>query len=336
VGEWRQIPGSALASAPRAEIVGGNSGPESKVIAWTGLAIDSRDSSLYSPANGGHWDYEGNEVNRIRLSDDAPKWTEPRAATPTSQTIADATHYKDGRPTSRHTYYGVMLNEKRNRIMIMAGASWGDGKHLSTMDGFNLVSNDWDPARTYPDVPAAAALPLGFTFVEQKATGDIYAFADWSVFHWSNTSNSWSTRLGSAAYISAYGAYAATAVDTRRNRILVMGGDQDDRHIYDIASNTMQKISFTGPNAGSLMGAGNGVVYDPHLDAFLLRQPNAGGTIYRVNAQSFYADTLATTAGSNIPATRNQVWRRFLYVPALKGIVYVPTYNGNVWFIRTS
>jgi hypothetical protein len=47
----------------------GATGPVSKVIAWTGFSIDARDSSVYSTANGGHNDYAGNEVNRIRLSD---------------------------------------------------------------------------------------------------------------------------------------------------------------------------------------------------------------------------------------------------------------------------
>ena len=60
----------------------GNTGPQSKAIAWTGFSIDTRDSTVYSAANGGHTDYAGNEVNRIRLSDNAPAWTEPHAATP--------------------------------------------------------------------------------------------------------------------------------------------------------------------------------------------------------------------------------------------------------------
>jgi hypothetical protein len=77
------------------------------------------------------------------------------------------------------------------------------------------------------------------------------------------------------------------------------------------------------------------MVYDPLLDAFLVHTGDAGGTVYRINAQTFVVDILPTTGGANQPATTNNVWRRFLYLPKLKGIVYVPTYFGNVWFLRT-
>ena len=146
VGEWRQISGSALAAAPRAVIVDGNTGPQSKVIAWASFIIDTRDSSLYSVANGGHHDYAGNEGNRIGLFDGAPRWTERRASTPMAQIGEDVSYYADGRPTSRHTYYGAVMNEVGNRAMVFGGGMWGNGNALSTMDGFNLSSNDWDAA----------------------------------------------------------------------------------------------------------------------------------------------------------------------------------------------
>ena len=154
VGEWRQVSGSALSSAPMAVATVGNTGPQSKVIAWSGFAIDTRDSSVYSTANGGHTDYAGNEVNRIRLSDNAPAWSEPRASTPSSQATASSTHYADGRPASRHTCYGTVVNEVRGRAMTLGGSRWGNGSLLRSVDGFNLASNDWDAARTYSDFPA--------------------------------------------------------------------------------------------------------------------------------------------------------------------------------------
>lgn len=337
VGEWRQIAGTELASAPIAVQTYptiGSSGPASKVSAWTGFAVDTRDSSVYSAANGGHTDYAGNEVNRIRLSDNAPAWSEPRSATPVAQTVKNATHYADGRPTSRHTYYGTVVNELRNRTMVFSGARWGDGYSLFNLDGFNLATNDWDSARTYPDAPSADVGPAnGWATVGHRGTGDVYAFTNFNVMRWSNASNSW-TRLMTNAPM--YGQYAASAVDTKRNRILVVGGNANDHAYFDIATNTAQSISFSGPQAGSLSGDGNGMVYDPLLDAYLLRTAGAGNTVYRINAQTFAVDTLPVSSGSQVPATSNGVWTRFLYVPNLKGVVYFPSYNGSVWFLRTS
>ena len=29
-------------------------------------------------------------------------------------------------------------------------------------------------------------------------------------------------------------------------------------------------------------------------------------------------------------------WSRFMYVPTLKGVVYFPIYDGDMWFLRTN
>lgn len=334
VGEWRQIPGTALASAPMAVVTGGNTGPQSKVIAWNGFSIDTRDSSIYAAATGGHHDYAGNEVNRIRLSDSAPKWTEPRAATPLSKVLDSVTHYADGRPTSRHTFYGAAFNEPRGRVMLLGGSRWGNGWPFPSVDGFNIATNDWDPAKTYPDTMDDFTNVVASAVVAHKTTGDIYAFGNYGVMRWSNSTNKWSQLLSGT---NAYGQYAAAALDTKRNRILLAGGLINERSYYDIATNTIQTVSFSGPNAGAMAGdTGNGMVYDPLLDAYLMRKDGSGGTIYRINAQTFSVDTLPTSAGASIPAAVNGVWTRFLYVPQLKGVVYFPAYEGNGWFIRTN
>ena len=158
-------------------------------------------------------------------------------------------------------------------------------------------------------------------------------FGNFAVMRWSNASNSWSRLLGG---LSTYGQHAASAMDTARSRILVVGGLNNDHGLYDMASNTMAKVSFTGPEAANIMDLANGMVYDPGLDAFLLRRAGAGSTIYRINAQTFYVDTLPNISGASIPASTNGVYRRFLYVPQLKGVIYFPSYEGNGWFIRTS
>lgn len=334
VGEWRQL-NTALSSAPMAVKTYpglGNTGPVSKVIAWTGFAVDTRDSSIYSAANGGHGDYAGNEVNRLRLSDNTPTWSEPRASTPAAQIVANTSHYADGRPSARHTYYGSVVNEQRNRVMLFSGARWGDGVSLFNLDGFNIGTNDWDAARTYADGPSSTLGPYnGWATVGHQASGDVYVVANYAVLRWSNASNSWS-RLSNAPM---YGQYSATAVDTRRNRILAVGGNVNDHGYYDIGSNTAVNVTFTGSAAGSLGGSGNGMVYDPVLDAYLLRKDDAGGTIYRINAATFAVDTLPVSGGSAIPATTNGVWTRFLHVPKLKGVVYFPSFGSGAWFLRT-
>jgi len=310
----------------------GATGPNSKVIAWTGFAVDTRDSSIYSAANGGHMDYAGNEVNRIRLIDNAPAWTEPLASTPVAQVVADATHYADGRPTSRHSCYGEVVNEQRNRVMILGGSRFSaNGDIVGTVDGFNLGATSWDAAGTYPDGLDLTTMPCP-GIVEQKSTGDIFMFASWNVIHWSNASNTWTRELVGT---QTYGQYAATAHDSRRDRILIVGGTGSDHAIYTPATKALQSVTFTGLGADVLAGSGNGMVYDPQLDSYLLRTSGAGSTVYRIDAQTFDVSVLPSTGGANVPSAQNGVWKRFLYVPALKGTVYVPAYSDSIWFLRT-
>ena len=161
VGEWRQIPNSALSNVPisvNTYPTLGNTGPSSKVGAWCGFGIDTRDSSIYSAANGGHNDYAGNEVDRIRLSDDAPAWKEVKASTPAEQVVARQDHYADGRPTSRHSYYGAFVNEVRDRVMIIGGSGWG-APLTHSIDAFSLALNDWDSANSFPNISADALRP---------------------------------------------------------------------------------------------------------------------------------------------------------------------------------
>jgi hypothetical protein len=53
-----------------------------------------------------------------------------------------------------------------------------------------------------------------------------------------------------------------------------------------------------------------------------------------VNPVSLEVTTFATTGGASIPSTQNGPFNKFLYVPNLRGAVYVPTYEGNAWFLR--
>ncbi|MGE0761835.1 MAG: hypothetical protein AB7N80_01025 [Bdellovibrionales bacterium] len=334
INEWRQIQGSALALVPIAVKTYpglGATGPESKVTAWNSFVIDTRNSFVYSPANGGHNDYAGNEVDRIQLEDGAPSWTEIRASTPLAQIVAGS-HYLDGRPSSRHTFYGALFNEQRNRIIVAKGAKYdpSGGEHQA-VDGFNVLTNDWDTKRTYPDQPGEAFVAAS-AYVSNKSTGDIYTFNNFGVFKWTNLTNTWSKRRDG----SIYGQYAASAHDSKRNRILVLGGENNDRGIYDIAQNTIQQIALGGTSAGAVGGTGSGMVYVDGLDAFVYTKGASGGAVYRIDPQTFSVTVLATTGGGQMPATvANGVWGRFLYAPRLKGIIYCPTYTGNMWFLRT-
>ena len=332
IGEWYPIPNTALSSIAPSPTPPGNTGPSSKVGAWTSFVVDTRNSMVYSVANGGHNDYAGNEVDRLELENDPPRWVARLA--PSTQISANQPYYADGRPNSRHTYYGVTLNEFNDRIMLVSGAQYSNGFLLGTTDSYNITANAYSAAGTHSNVPSAVQLH-GFAVTGNPLTGDIFAFGDFAFAKWTRSTNSWSSTGQSQG--NPYGQGSMSAMDTTRGRILIIGGRgaSPDRHTYTLSSNAFAQITLSGPNAGNVSGADSAaMVYVPALDSYLVRLAGAGGAVYMINASSFSATTFPTTNGGSIPSTQNGPFNKFLFVPRLGGCVYVPSYTGNAWFLR--
>jgi hypothetical protein len=308
----------------------GNTGPSSKIIAWTSFVADTRTSKVYSVANGGHSDYAGNEVDELDLEREAPVWTQKLAPTPNGQ-IANGSYYGDGRPTSRHTYYGATLDTFDDRIMLFGGAHWSDGGALNTVDSYNIGSNSYSPQGTHPNLPNSNHA----FFAADPATGNLYAVFSPSDFRrWNRATNTWS-QPGAAGSAPTAGLYQAAATDTTRNRILFAGGSNSAHSLYNIATNTFTQINFTGANGATVTSMQQAaLVYVPALDRFLVRMSGAGGTVYQIDPATFEVTTVATAGGGSVPSTQNGPFNKFVYVPRLGGAVYVPSYTGNSWFLR--
>ena len=145
------------------------------------------------------------------------------------------------------------------------------------------------------------------------------------------------------------GYLAATAYDTTRNRIFIAKGgvgypSVGNKQYFVFDGSTYSEVIPTGSRAvlDNAMTS-PGMVYVPQLDAYLVRLMAAGGEVIKIDAGTFNVSLLPTTAGGSVPAApdvnagTNQyenVYTWFLYVPALQGVVYVPTYTGNAWFLR--
>jgi hypothetical protein len=331
IGEWYAIPGTALSSVEPTPVPAGNTGPRSKVVAWTSFVVDPRDSTLYSPANGGHADYSGNEVDALALETDPPRWVQRIEPSP-DDVLVDGEYYTDGRPTSRHTYYGLTMDVARDRIMLFSGARWQNGFALGTSDSFDLLGDAWNPAGTHPDVPAEVSSLPGSPFVEVPSTGDVYVFPSWTVARWNASSNDWTMVLEDTS-LSAQS--ALSALDTQRNRILLVGGESTVSHTYSLGGAAIAEIDLRGSEAGRLRDTGAcAMIYVEAIDRYLVRLEDGGGAITAIDAESFEATEWPTIGGDAIPETTNGVWRRFLYVPRLHGAVYVPAYETDVWFLR--
>jgi hypothetical protein len=167
-------------------------------------------------------------------------------------------------------------------------------------------------------------------------TGDVYLNQDALLGRWNRGANTFSVLSPSGAS-APVGYKTMAAFDTSRGRILFLGGAAADHHLYTLSSNAWFAITLSGANAPDVSGAPQAaMIYVAAIDRFLVRTAGSGGTVYQVNPSTFEVTTLTTTGGSSVPSVEggNDPFNKFLYVPRLKGAVYVPTYSGNAWFLR--
>jgi hypothetical protein len=331
IGQWAQIPNTAISGVEPSPVPPGN-GPRFKVDGWNSFVVDTRTSTVYSVANGGHADYAGNEVDALNLEVAQPQWVQKVAPTPSGQLgPGGQDFYPDGRPASRHSYYGVVLNASDDRIMLFGGAIWGtQGGFGNATSSYNITGNFYSTSSTHPDIPGA---PTAGAYSLNPLTGDIYMNINWTLYRWNRSANTWSTLNPTGSPSNGY--YTMSAMDPSRGRIFFLGGPDANHHLYTIANNAWAAVTLGGSNAGDVAAAEEAAMfYVPAFDRFLVRKAAAGGTVYIIDPQTFAVTTLATTGGGSIPGTINGPFNKFLYVPRLGGAVYVPTYSGNAWFLR--
>ena len=334
MGEWFQIPNTAISNVDPSPVPSGNTGPQSKVIAWTSFVVDTRTSKVYSVAGGGHNDYAGNEVDELTLETDTPAWTQKLAPTPGGQLTNCQSYYGDGRPAARHSYYGVTLDTANDRIMLFGGAEWCvNGGFHSAISSYNIGANQYSPSSTHGSVGSFGSGVSAYAV--DPLTGNVYAAKDFALGRWNRSTNTFAT-LSPSGSLPA-GNETMSAMDTSRGQILFVGGQAPggDHHIYAIQANTSSAVSLNGANAGNVAAAsGAAMVYVDVMDRFLVRLGGAGGAVYQINAATFEVTAYPTTGGGSIPATQNGPYNKFLYVPRLGGVIYVPSYGGSAWFMR--
>jgi hypothetical protein len=331
---WAALPNTAMSSAPPSPVPPGNTGPSSKVVAWVGHAIDTRNSTIWSAMNGGHADYGGNEVMRLITESNSPGWSQVKASTPNAQILFGQQYNSDGSPSSVHSYYGHLFNETDNRIMVIGGAFYDpNGGETFNMNSFNTVSNTYSANGTHPDI-ADPGSGEKYAFARDPRNDNIYAFGGFQVRRWTRSSNSWSVVLSSGGP----NCYETTcAYDTARNRVFVVGSGTYTNSAHYNVDGTMVRtnVQLGGAAAGTVGGSSQGgMVYVPSLDSYLLRLSGSGGTVYRIDASTFSCTSLTTTGGTGIPATQNGPFTKFHYAPRVKCCIYVPSYTGNAWALR--
>jgi hypothetical protein len=354
VNTWTEIPGSAMANSPPSIDPGRASGGITAIVdAWCGFSLDTRDSTVWGPGNGGHDDSHYNGVPKLVLSTDAPVWIEVLPSNSASEfTLVDPVdglswnqpRYSNGAPVSVHSYYCQQFIEARNKaVRFGTPAAAQRGNSFKNCDSFNVSTGVWDAESTIADLPVNNGPARAVC--KNPITEDVFFFDEnTSVLKWTQSTNTWSQI--NVGYPPIDPGESASRYDTVRNRIFLLrgtGSGSSISHTFDPATGTFTAQTLSGAAASTVMAAtkGYGMVYVPELDAYLVRLRAAGSAVYKIDASTFTTTTLSTTGGDSIPTTFNvsgtpeNVYGKFLYVPQYSGVLYIPSYSANAWFLRT-
>ena len=327
VGQWVQISTSnTISSVQPSPTPPGNTGPSSVTDTWCCIA-SSASGDVYM-WGGGHADYSGNEVYRLRLNQATPVYQ--RLSTPTASVTTNVKYYGDGRPSARHTYQSF----------------WFAGGKLKSLGGQYVYGNaSVSPSNTDIFDPDTGNWTTqvnnngsGWYACGNHATGVIYVAGpsgnySSTTYGRLDASNVWTT-LGSGS--SSGTAFGGSAFDSARSRIYRIGDyDGNKPVVYWTVGGSETNPALSGANASTFDNFGSyaGVDYCVGSDCIYLKDPGANRTVYRLNCATLACDTL-TTSGATPSSAMNGVNGRFKYVPDLKGFIYIPSW-GVAYFLRT-
>lgn len=380
VMEWKQIglgsrmmptaPNTVLAKlTDGSTAVGGGNSYGARLDAYCGVGTDVRYSKLFTLAAGGHGDYYNNEIVQISLLDNDPTWVVSYNGSSGNviNTPSDfLPRYTDNHPASAHTYYGLQTMERHGRWLRLGGSLSPSGNGDTSTQSWNASTtpgaNGWDAANVYENYITSG---IESAICKDPTTEKLYAFNGSKLYRGTPTisgpngaANSGMTMGWYAGSLDAHevalnnGAEGATAVDFTRNKLLWthgFGQPSNEARIFTLTepAPTYFKCSAYAGAAGTELTAkwssGVGMVYEPRLDAYLMRFFDAGSSVFAIDAASAAAGTpnvikLTTTGGSTIEQQSgsgyNGVFNKFTRLPALRGVVYISGMSNQIWFLR--
>jgi hypothetical protein len=288
---------------------------------------------LWIAAAGGHHDSDDNRVVKYDASVDNPTgWVVANPASVTKQ--EDVAYYSDGKPTSRHLYdYMVYSPELRRVLLIGAQGAWGLPLGFNTIDGFNVDTNQWDPAGTYPYTYGTALASSGggaWGTIRDPNTGAIY-FANQSVVKKWTPGQATVGNVGTSIALARF----PNAFDTSRSAIFgLMWGDGQNSGSGVAASQTLDVSGGSPVKRTITFNASAG------LTAFQSNAPAYAGMDYDViNDKFVFASGAVLGSGAprlyQITPNESTVWDIEVLSPAgSPGNVVNGGVNGRVKYVR--
>jgi hypothetical protein len=249
----------------------------------------------------------------------------------------------DGRPPSAHTYYANQFIERLDRAMLFGTTALAPTGNYPQIVSLNPTIKDYEPDGRYPDVPVRVRAdspickhPITEKVYQFTVNGNRYAIYD-------PARNAWSEVMSLPFRMSSQ----PVCIDKRRNRLFhASSSSQRGKPAFtlDLGTHAVTPRVLGGPGTAMFPRNGWGMVFvqhptDPSQDCFLLRNDYSSpphDRVYRVNAETFVVDELATVGGQGILATGKspRCYNKFLFAPQYGVCVYLSSYSQNAWVLR--
>lgn len=308
---------------------------------YSGMTVTD-DGVIVIAAAGGHGGSRDNRVVSLDLLADAPAWVQ---RSPGSPNAPDNVAYNpDGKPASRHSYQSTQYVAAVHRVMLFGCRFAGSGAYeFPTVDGFDLSTNSWDDAGTWPNVPAGG----GYGTVVD-ADGNAWTTG---LRKWTATTQTWSSPITSAAPNWVRWPWAS---DSKRRELF--GLNYGDGQGYGdpvvtavrlpIDGSVERQVTFAPSAALTQLLADaptySGMDYDVPNDRYLFYcgQGTGAGRVYTVTPADgdVWQVGLLDLSGATRPpeAPGSGINNRFRFVPRLKGFVLLPTATSPLYFLKTA
>jgi hypothetical protein len=138
---WHELSDTTLASVcPSLAEIQGNTGCRSVLAAWSGGVADTKRNRLIV-WGGGHSDYFGNEVYALNLA--PPSLVRLTDPSPISNVNSCPEAYVDGRPSSRHTYEGLVYVPQEDAMFSFGGSKSSCGAMSQSIWKLDLATLQW-------------------------------------------------------------------------------------------------------------------------------------------------------------------------------------------------
>jgi hypothetical protein len=301
------------------------------IVAWCGGFKGTGSKLLVH--GGGHFDSANNGIYVFDFTGtDAPiGWSIEGQSASTSNVVLNGT-YTDGKPTSIHSYDGLVYASHNNTCYRFGGYDFGIGSNqIDQAWKYNLTTHSWTQVSDYP----GGGL-LG-TCIYDPVTQKIFVAdgqdnsSSYNAYFFDCSDDSWSSQKTMS---HTPGGDAVMAWDSSRGRALVYGGGSGKVLTINFSSETVSSASQSIPG----MANARCVFYDPLRDVYWAFGGTGGSdwsTLYEINASTF-ATVASHSLSASIPVhdSSQGSYGRFVFMSDWRAIGTVGTNTSAAYVIK--